>query len=42
MAGGTDVTESNLSCVKCGKPAHLQYVFIINFHIILIVLVYLN
>lgn len=24
---GTDVTESGLSCVKCGKPALLQYVF---------------
>ncbi|KVH89202.1 Peptidase M24, structural domain-containing protein [Cynara cardunculus var. scolymus] len=24
MAGGADVTESGLSCAKCGKPAHLQ------------------
>ncbi|KAI3787377.1 hypothetical protein L1987_41808 [Smallanthus sonchifolius] len=24
MTGGTDVTVSSLSCVKCGKPAHLQ------------------
>ncbi|CAI9292278.1 unnamed protein product [Lactuca saligna] len=24
VMAGTDVTESGLSCVKCGKPAHLQ------------------
>lgn len=29
MAGGSDVAEATaaLSCVQCGKPAHLQYVF---------------
>lgn len=26
MAGGSDVAESTLTCVKCGKPARLQYV----------------
>ncbi|KAK4793874.1 hypothetical protein SAY86_011868 [Trapa natans] len=24
MGGGSDVTETKLTCVKCGKPAHLQ------------------
>lgn len=29
MAGGSDVVEAAaLSCVRCGKPAHLQYVII--------------
>lgn len=26
MAGGSEVVEAALSCAKCGKPAHLQYV----------------
>lgn len=26
MAGGSEVAEAALSCAKCGKPAHLQYV----------------
>lgn len=28
MAGGSDAAETvTLSCVRCGKPSHLQYVF---------------
>lgn len=41
MAGGSDVAEA-LSCAQCGKPAHLQYVVIFLFQLIVgyLVLVY--
>ena len=32
MAGGSDAAEAaSLSCVQCGKPAHLQYVVLFSF-----------